>query len=262
MPNLLYKKATIHYTDQGDGPVVIFLHGFLEDLSMWEPITASLYPYHRVICLDLLGHGASENLGYIHTMEDQANMINHLLAWLNISNCTMIGHSMGGYIALAFGELFPKKLRGICLMNSTPLADTDEKKHNRDRGIEAVKYNTRTFIRVAIPALFSEGNRKRFSNEINEITEGALQMSPQGIIASLEGMKIRPERTHVLNDNNLSRLMILGNLDPVLSCKELNDLAVSLQVKTVVFDGGHMSHIENQKELKTNLEKYLEAALS
>jgi len=256
MPNLLYKKAICHYSDQGSGAVLVLLHGFLEDLSMWDNIVDSFAPTHRVICIDLLGHGKTENIGYVHTMEDQAQMLYFLLDKLGISQCTLVGHSMGGYIALAFAELFPKMVHGICLMNSTALADSEEKKHNRDRGIKAVKQNHKIFIRIAIPNLFSEDNRSVFTAEIKEITKTALTMTQQGIIASLEGMKIRKDRTQILRKKELDILMIIGKKDPALDYKSLLEQSKIEGVQSVIFEDGHMSHIENESELKQELSKW------
>ena len=134
-------------------------------------------------------------------------------------------------------------------MNSTALADNSEKKRNRDRGIAAIKHNHKTFIRVAIPSLFSEENRSVFSDEIEQITLESLKMSQQGIIASLEGMKIRNDRTHILKKDNIPAFMIIGKKDPVLDYKSLEQQAKNKSVGSVVMEGGHMSHIENNKEL-------------
>jgi len=250
MANLLYKNASFHYFDQGNGPVLLLLHGFLEDLSMWDDIVNSFKQTHRVIRLDLLGHGKTENIGYIHTMEAQAQLIHFLLDHLDISQCSIVGHSMGGYIALAFTELFPEMVQGICLMNSTALADTEEKKHNRDRGIKAVKQNHKIFIRLAIPNLFSEENRSVFTSEIKSITQSALKMSQQGIIAALEGMKVRKDQSHLLGKKEFSILMIIGRKDPALDYNSLIDQVNKYALNHVIFDDGHMSHIENISALK------------
>ncbi len=249
MPNLLYKNATLHYADHGKGPALVLLHGFLEDLSMWNRIVDSLRKNHRIICIDLLGHGKTENLGYIHTMEEQAQMLRFLLVELKVNQCTIVGHSMGGYIALAFAELFPEMMLGLCLMNSTSFADTEEKKHNRDRGIKAVKQNHKTFIRIAIPNLFSIENRKVFSTEIKEITETALGMSKQGVIASLEGMKVRKDRSHILRNGDYPILMVMGRKDPALDFESLLKQSEFGSIQTAIFEDGHMSHIENEQEL-------------
>ena len=257
MPKLLYKNANIHYIDQGKGPVLVFIHGFLEDLSMWKNIVKNLQISHRVISIDLLGHGGTDNIGYIHTMEDQAQMLNYLLEKLKVTQCVLIGHSMGGYVALAFAELFPEMVQGICLMNSTALADTEEKKHNRDRGIKAVKHNHKIFIRLAIPNLFSEENRSVFTTEINDITETALKMSVQGIVAALEGMKVRKDLSHLLEKKKFSTLMIIGRKDPALDYQSLIDQVDKNTIDHVVFDDGHMSHIENKDELVKVIANFL-----
>lgn len=257
MSYLTYKHLNLHYSITGTGDPLVFLHGFLEEKSMWKEIIGSFKKTHSVICLDLLGHGKTENSGYIHTMEDQAKMLKFLLDTLGMNKCTLIGHSMGGYIALAFADLYRDSVTGLCLMNSTALADSEEKKINRDRGIAAVKQNHKTFIRVAIPSLFSEENRSVFSEEIKEITKETLNMSQQGVIASLEGMKIRTDRTHLLEQDDFPVLMIIGKKDPALEYNSLLEQAKNKHVESVVFEDGHMSHIENKNELIEALSKWL-----
>ena len=88
-------------------------------------------------------------------MNHQAEMVKAVLNHLKLRKYIFIGHSMGGYIALAFAHLFPVTIKGLCLMNSTALPDSTEKKINRDRAINAVKQNHKTFVRIAIPMLFS-----------------------------------------------------------------------------------------------------------
>jgi len=257
MSDITYKHLNLHYSDQGSGEPLVFLHGFLEEKSMWKDVAATFEKTHRVICIDLLGHGKTENLGYIHTMEDQAKMLKFLLDKLSISKCTLIGHSMGGYIALAFADLYRDAVTGLCLMNSTARADNAEKKINRDRGIAAVKQNHKTFIRIAIPGLFSEENQSIFLDEIEQITKEALSMSQQGIIASLDGMKIRADRTHLLEQHDFPVLMIIGKKDPALDFNSLVEQAKHGHVQATVFEDGHMSHIENKQELIEALSKWL-----
>ena len=170
---LIHKNSTINFTSTGKGSVVVLLHGFLENSTMWNTTVAQLSKKYRVVCIDLLGHGKTDNLGYVHSMEEQAEMVKAVLNCLHLRKYVLVGHSMGGYIALAFAKLFPSNLKGLCLMNSTALPDTEEKKINRDRGICAVKQNHKTFIRIAIPMLFTKENRTIFSKEIKDITEEA-----------------------------------------------------------------------------------------
>ena len=148
-----YKNIQVHFKSEGKGPAIVLLHGFLENLSMWNHISATLSKKNRIITIDLLGHGKTDNLGYVHSMEDQAHLVRSLLKNLNLRKVTLIGHSMGGYIALAFADLYPKNTKGFCLLNSTSYADTKEKKVNRERAITAVKQNYKTFVRISMNKL-------------------------------------------------------------------------------------------------------------
>jgi len=257
MANLKYKSINLHFTVQGNGSTIVLLHGFLENITMWKDIIPHLAKKHKVICIDLLGHGKTESLGYIHTMEDQANMVKFILNYLKLSKYTFIGHSMGGYIALAFAELFPTYIKGLCLMNSSAQPDDDEKQQNRDRAIRAVKHSPNTFVKLAIPNLFSEANKTNFSKEIEQVTQEALQTSPQGIIAAMEGMKIRKDRTSILNSSSFPILMIISKLDPALAYQDLIDQTKNTTVLIREFPDGHMSHIENKKELIDTLIQFV-----
>ncbi len=131
--NLQYKHINIHYTDKGKGTAIVLLHGFLENSTMWKPFISRLSKKNRVITIDLLGHGKTECLGYVHTMEDMAEAVKAVLSKLRLRRVVVIGHSMGGYVALAFVEKYSNNVKGLCLMNSTATADSEEKKINRDR---------------------------------------------------------------------------------------------------------------------------------
>jgi len=254
-----YKGTPIHYTDQGKGRVVVLLHGFLENLGMWNAIVPELAKKNRVIAIDLLGHGKSGNLGYIHTMEDQAQMVKALLNHLKLHRYFLIGHSLGGYISLAFAETYPKNVKGICLMNSTAIADDKEKRINRDRAILAVKRNHKMVVKVAIPNLFAEENREIHKEKIKLLIDEALELSPQGIIASLEGMKIRKYRTYLLRSNDFQRMLIIGKKDPVLDYESLIKQTKGTNVKVIEFPDGHMSHIENKEALILALKDFVKS---
>ena len=245
------------YTVQGKGPALVLLHGFLENISMWHEIIPHLAKKNKVICIDLLGHGKTDNLGYIHTMEEQAYMVKFVLNSLKLRKYAIIGHSMGGYIALAFAELFPVNIKKLGLMNSTALEDSDEKKVNRDRGIQAVKRNANLFVRIAIPNLFSKNNKTVFKIQIKQITQEALQMSTQGIVAAMEGMKIRKDRTDILITSKFPILLIISKQDPALEYQSLLNQVKNTPVLTHEFPDGHMSHIENKDALIQTLLKFV-----
>ena len=252
-----FKNTTISYTDQGKGTAVVLLHGFLENKLMWKAFIPELSKRNRVIAIDLLGHGATECLGYIHTMEDQADMVQSVLQELKIRKVVLIGHSMGGYIALAFAELYAENVKGIVLLNSTSKADSEERKINRDRAIVAVKQNYSNFIRMSIANLFSESNRERLTEVIEQVKIEALKTPLQGIVASLEGMKIRKDREIILHFASYPIQLVLGKKDGVLIYEDNLDQIEGTKVQLTTFEDGHMSHIENETELLALLLQFL-----
>lgn len=255
---LEYKGISIFFSDQGKGNTIVLLHGFLENSTMWNAFLLELSKKNRVICIDLLGHGKTGCIGYIHSMELMAKTVKAVLKHLKIKQSIFIGHSMGGYVALAFAEKNPNAVTGLCLMNSTAEEDSEDKKINRDRAILAVKQNHKTFIRLAINNLFRPKNRKIFSEEILQITKEALQTSLQGIIAALEGMKIRPNREDVLKSKDYKIMMIVSKKDPVLNYNSLINQAKKSNTKVVEFPDGHMSHIENKDDFLQSILHFIE----
>ena len=241
-----YKNTSIHFTDTGKGTAVVLLHGFLENCTMWKETADLLCKRNRVICVDLLGHGQTENRGYVHSMDEMAAGVAAVLNHLRIRKAIFVGHSMGGYVALAFAEMHPDHVKGLCLMNSTSRADTEEKKASRSKAIQLVKKNHLSFIRTSIPLLFRSKNRKLLRTEINEVKQQALQTSKQGVIAALEGMKIRKDREVLLHFGPYPKMLILGKKDPVLKFEDLLDQVRGTQTAVMMFSEGHMSHLENK----------------
>lgn len=257
MKTLSHKNIKISYADWGKGTAVVLLHGYLENQQMWKAYIDDLSKKNRVITIDLLGHGETGSLGYVHTMEDQADVVQAVLHELKIRKAVFVGHSMGGYVALAFAELYPDMMKGLVLLNSTSKADSDERKQNRDRAIKAVKQNYETFVRMSIANLFSENNRERLFNIIEEVKLEALKTPLQGIVAALEGMKIRKDREVILHFAPYPMLLILGKKDGVLLYDDNKEQVAGTKVPLVSLDGGHMSHIENEAELRTVLLDFL-----
>jgi pimeloyl-ACP methyl ester carboxylesterase len=253
MKQILYKNTKISYSDTGKGNAIVLLHGFLENQTMWQDLVPELSKKHRVITIDLLGHGESGCLGYVHSMEDNAEAVHSVLSELRIRKAIFVGHSMGGYVALAFAELYPAAVKGLVLLNSTSKADSEERKANRDRAIKAVKKDYIGFVRLSIANLFNPDNRERLADEIEKTRSEALKTPLQGIVASLEGMKIRKDRETLLHSATYPILLILGEKDPVLNYEDGLKQIENTTVKLVTFPDGHMSHIENIEELKKAL---------
>lgn len=255
---LEYKNIPIYYNDEGQGKSVVLLHGFLETAAMWKDLVAEIGTSHRIVTIDLLGHGKTGCLGYIHTMEMMADAVVFVLEHLKIEKSFVIGHSMGGYVALAFAETFPERLYGLCLMNSTPFADSLERQINRSRAIKVVKQNHKNFIRMSISNLFNPDHREQFVDEIESIMVDAMDLPVQGIVAALEGMKIRKDRRSVLEQLKAYKMIILGRKDPVLEFDSLSAQLLGLEIEIVEFPDGHMSHIENKQEFTYTIKRFIE----
>ena len=257
MKHFIYKNSKINYSVAGLGSDIVLLHGFLENKKMWNVFMPQLSKKFRVIAIDLLGHGTSDCLGYVHSMETQAEMVFELLSTLKIKKAFFVGHSMGGYVALAFAELHPNFISKIVLLNSTAEGDSAERKTNRDRAIAAVKQNATTFVCLSIANLFSQTNRKKLVSDIENTKLEALKTPIQGIIAALEGMKVRKDRVFLLQKSTCEITLILGKQDPVLNYEATIKQIENTNVKLITLSDGHMSWIENQEELKSILDTEL-----
>ena len=254
---LEHKGARIFCEVEGTGNALVLIHGFLENSTMWKSLIPSLSKRNKVISIDLLGHGKSDCLGYVHTMELFAETIEALLKHLKIRKCTLVGHSLGGYVALAFADKNPENVKGLCLLNSTSNEDSEERKDIRTRANKMVQTNFESMVKISISNLFYQENIARFSAEIELLKKEALTTSLQGYMAAQEGMKIRPNRNHVLTNATFKKLLIIGEKDPIIDVTISLEEAQKTNTKYVIFDGGHMSFIENEQELLAVLQSFV-----
>ena len=245
MPELKFRGGRIHYKTAGSGKAVVLLHGFLESHTMWLDFAGRLSEKYRVIMPDLPGHGRTSSFGYAHTMEFMAECVQHVIRSSHIRRYHLVGHSMGGYVGMAMAEMYPDKIRGICLLHSTASADSEEKKLDRERVIKLVQKDRKAFVVQSIPGLFNPGlaNWKKRSDVL---TREARQMSSQGIIAALEGMKARPDREVVLKFAPFPILVIAGRHDKILPWQKLKDVAALSRRSTFVLleQAAHMGQLE------------------
>ena len=262
MPFVTHKNSSVHYSDQGKGRTVVFIHGFLENLSMWDDFVAALSKNYRVVCVDLLGHGLTPSIGYVHTMDEMAEAVKSVLNHLKLRKYTLVGHSMGGYVALAFAEYYPDHVASLCLFYSSAKEDTPDKKALRLRAIEAVKLNHKSFVRLTIPSLFRPKNRKIYRNKINTLIEQAQKMSVQGIVAALDGMRERPDREALLHFGPYPVLIICGKRDERLPMEYMkSQLAAPNVVDRLITENGHMGHIEDTQVCIETIDQFLHDTL-
>lgn len=255
--SFIFKSVSFAYSDHDKGPACIFLHGHLENRGMWRGTAAEIPKSYRKICLDLPGHGDSGNLGYIHSMDEMAEVVKALAVHLKLKRFILCGHSMGGYVALAFAEKYPECVKGLILMNSSAKADTPEKKKSRDQAIKAAKRDHRGFIRHAIPMLFRPKHRRGMREKVSEVKKEALKTSKQGAIAAIEGMKERPDREVLLHFAPYPVLFIAAQNDPVLPFEMLQEQLKAPQVEPVVTENGHMGHQEDPDIVIPAIKKFI-----
>ena len=226
---------------------VVLLHGYLESLLVWDDFVPYLYKELRVVTLDLPGHGISVVDGPVHTMEFLADTVAGALRALGIGRCTLVGHSMGGYVALAFLERHPEMLEGLVLLSSTPNADTPEKVENRRREIALVRAGKKEALsRVAPAAGFASENRVRMKDEIEDLTEQVVITEEEGIVALLEGMIVRPDRNDLLRSSQVPQLFILGCKDSYIPIQTAEKMVAAHPQAQVVWlaNSGHMGFLE------------------
>ncbi|MEH6763546.1 MAG: alpha/beta hydrolase [Aequorivita antarctica] len=240
-----YKNIPIQYEISGNGPSLVLLHGFLESSTMWNSLIPQFSKNNTIVTIDFPGHGKSGVISEIHSMELMAEVVNELLQHLQISSATFIGHSMGGYVALAYAEMFSEKVEKLILLNSTPIVDSEERKENRNRALKVIDQNPQAYISMAIGNLFAETSRKKFAAEIEMLKKEVYSFPVEGIKAAIKGMRDRKDRTEILKDFNKGKYMILAEEDPILPISDAKQLAEQCGVSVKIIGGGHMSVIEN-----------------
>jgi len=248
--SIKYKNTSVNYTDEGKGKVLVLLHGFLESLEIWNDFSNELSKDFRVITIDLLGHGKTGDIDKIHTMEMMAEAVKFVLDTLKIDKCTMVGHSMGGSVTLAFAEMFPEQLNGFGLFHSTAYDDSPEVKINRNRMIEAVNNNHIGFINSFIPNLFPPETVNNFTDKIINLQRLAGSMHKDSINAAINGMKLRRNRLDVISNSKVPVLFIIGKKDSRQPFEKVLPQIAASNNSTVIILGnvGHMGHIESPKE--------------
>lgn len=225
----------VFYRIVGEGQPVVLLHGYAEDGTVWENQAAYLQNKFQLIIPDLPGSGKStfdfaqnvqgqSALGpfdYAQGMEYFAECIKSVLDNENLSQVTMIGHSMGGYITLAFADKYPNRLRSFGLFHSTAYPDSEEKKAARRRGIEFIQQNGPVkFLEQSIPNLFCEEFRKKDPKTVQKILARYTNFTSQSLVNYYEAMMLRPDRTHVLKSFPGPVLFILGKYDTAVPLEQ------------------------------------------
>lgn len=254
--------TAVHYADnQREGKTLLLLHGYLESMDIWDAFAGQLGKAgYRVVTLDLPGHGISEVVGDTHSMEFLAGIVARLMEKLDIPKATVIGHSMGGYAALAFAERYPEKLEGLVLFHATPDADSEEKKEDRRREIEIVKAGRKEMLSRTLPGKrYAPENRKKMAEEIDA---GALQVmltEDEGIVALLNGIAQRKDQNEMLAKLDVPQLFIFGRHDELIPPEKAEAvIAKNPQAKVAWLErSGHMGFLEEPAESLKIIEEFI-----
>ena len=236
----------LHHEISGNGkkPLVL-LHGFMENTSIWDDMLPHLSEQFSIIKIDLPGHGKSEVYQKVNTVEFMAEKVKEVIDFLNLEKINLLGHSLGGYVTLAFAEKFPELLNSITLFFSTTLPDDEEKKNIRKRSIAVMDENFSTFVKTSIPNLFSNNEKDILEGKIELAKEISKSNNLEGIKAAQLGMAERPNRTEILEKLDAKILIIAGKQDNAVKTESLlKIIPEKTNIKTYVLDCGHNGHWE------------------
>ena len=244
-----YNGGKIYYSDTGEGEIIVLLHGYLETSDIWSGFARKLAKKFRIISVDLPGHGLSKVYSESHTMDFMAGAVKVLLENLNIKQVFLAGHSLGGYVALAFLELYPGMLKGYCLFHSHPFADRPETIEKRDREIKVVRAAKKYILYCEnISQMYASVNLDKFKEELQRSKDIASTIRDEGIIAVLNGMINRPSRLKFMEEGKVPCLWILGKMDSYISSEEVQaKVKLPANAKVIVLENsGHMGFIEEE----------------
>ncbi len=264
-----YKSFTIHYRVAGSGTPLVLLHGFGEDGSVWDAQVEALQSEAMVIVPDIIGSGKSaiekkdftgENIQLLDSIDFYAESIHALLQHLQLTECTMLGHSMGGYITLAYAEKYPNTLLGFGLIHSTSFADSDEKKETRKKGIAVMEeYGGYHFLKVATPNLFTSAFKQKDNDRVEALIEKAKTFETKTLQCYYRAMINRPDRTNILKTSQVPVLIIAGGQDIVVPLKD--SLQQAHQPTTcyvhILAHSAHMGMWEEEEKMNVAIKEFI-----
>lgn len=249
--SIQFGNIRVSYNVRGRGRPVILLHGYLETGEVWDSLAEMMEEKFRIISVDLPGHGDSEVQGEIHTMEFLAGAVREVMKDTGEERVMMVGHSLGGYVTLAFAELFPDLLSGYVLFHSHPHADSPEAIDRRNREIAVVRAGRKNIMYPGnVSMMFAKENLKSMAGELERSKKIASRNPGEGIIAMLNGMIDRPSRQYILENGTVPLLWILGRRDLYFSPeKAMRDIGLPHNAEVVILErSGHLGFIEETEK--------------
>ena len=254
-------SINIRYTDAGQGLPLVFLHGFPLSRGVWQKQIEALQSSYRVIAPDLRGLGDSETQPGPTTMAQCAVDLCALLQQLATGPVVLIGHSMGGYVALAVARQFPEMLRGLVLVSTKAGPDHAEAATGRRALAEKVKAEgVQVVVEAMAPKMLAAGNQD--AGMVAQVLGFMAPSRPAGVIGALLGMAERPDSTSLLSQIAAPTLVITGKDDALIPPTESETLAQAIrgaQLK-VIPHAGHLVALEQPDEFNHVLKEWLNRA--
>lgn len=257
---VLFKGQPVFYGRAGEGPVVMLVHGFGEDHHIWKETIQQLSKNFTILFPDVPGSGHSPHNPSLSSIDDYAGAMHAIVAHEKITALSMVGHSMGGYITLAFAEKYPNKLTGFGLFHSTALADSQEKVEARRKGIRFIENNgAAAFLKQATPNLFTPEYRESHPEIVERILDYGKTFTNAALIQYYESMIARPERTEALKNASVPVLFILGKQDQAVSFAETlpQTHLPAVSYLEILESSAHMGMFEEKEKSLGFLEKFL-----
>ncbi len=246
--------------EDGITTTVVLLHGYCGSSSYWEEAAIRLEERVRVIAPDLRGHGlSSAPEDETYTMECFADDIGQLLFALQVHNVFLLGHSLGGYITLAFAEKYAKKLAGFGLVHSTPLPDSDAARANRDKAVASLEeQGVASFVDGLVPKLFAPAHLVSLADKVEHVKRIGYGTSLHGAQAAARGMKGRPDRKSAIQQAELPVLLVAGANDGVIPVESVFAANSGTAVQTTLAQAGHMGMLEEASALAETILRFVQ----
>ncbi|MEX2484813.1 MAG: alpha/beta hydrolase [Brumimicrobium sp.] len=251
-------KSLLNYRVTGEGYPVVFLHGFLESNSMWKETIPHLKGIKAVL-IELPGHGKSSMNYDVNelTIESIATEVWDIINKLKITTFSIVGHSLGGYVALSMKERDIKdQVDKLVLLNSHPWEDSEVKKVERSKVAKIVKDHKSLFLNEAIPNLFSDPeNSKR---AIDQLIKEAMKMNSDSISKTINAMKNRDESTKIMKSLGDKCLVIQGKSDHLIPYRDMEELTKKYNNRYyLIKDAGHMAIYESKEKVINQIINFL-----
>lgn len=256
---LRYKDSKLSYRVSGEGKAIVLIHGFAEEGTVWRN-QFDLFPGHRLIIPDLPGSGSSDLIDNM-SMEGLARSVQAVLEAEGVEQCIMIGHSMGGYVTLAYADHFHHRLKGFGLFHSTAYADSEEKKETRRKGVDFIRrHGSAEFLKTSTPNLFAPASRNERRELVEEHLVSIRNFSSEALVNYYEAMIARPDRTHLLAMTELPVLFVVGRHDTAGSFDDAlkQSHMPRLSYIHILENSGHMGMLEEPEESNKALISYIE----